>query len=238
MTIEHHVEQYSDDWYRLRIGIPTASEFHHILTPLGVPTRGDRRKKYMFKLIAERLIQQSMANSLPFYWLKRAKELEPDAANSFAAQFAHSRRLDRCGFFTTNDKRVGASPDRMLRHASGNIPDEGVEIKCPSPWVQVEYLLDGPDNNYTPQVQGQMLVTGVRTWHLWCYHPNMPGVHVLTVRDDLYCEKLARELFAFCNELDVETDRARRIGPYKLAELLRLSVEMADDTTGFAGLDV
>ena len=32
-------ETYSDDWHRARIGIPTASEFHNILTPGGVPTK-------------------------------------------------------------------------------------------------------------------------------------------------------------------------------------------------------
>jgi hypothetical protein len=68
--------------------------------------------------------------------------------------------------------------------------------------------------------------------HLWCWHPNMPPVHVETARDDEFIEKLAKELWHFCNELDAEIDRARRKGPYVLAKLLKLSAEMADDIPG------
>lgn len=242
MSIEHDCEQYSDEWHRLRLGIPTTSEFHNIFTPGGIPTRGDKRKRYMFKKIAERLIQQSMDDTFKGYWTKRGKEIEGDASIAFAGHEDIAKlivggwHMRKSGFWTTNDGKVGASPDRVLQRKMGLPPTEGVEIKCPSPWVQVEYLLEGPEDNYKPQVQGHMLVCGFRRVHLFSYHPLMPSVHKTFEREDDYCDKLARELFAFCNELDVETDRARRIGPFKLAELLRLSAEMADDSSIFAGL--
>lgn len=234
--IEHKHDQYSDEWYRARLGIPTASQFHNILTPTGMATRGDKRMKYMYRLIAERLLQQSMDDFAGSYWMKRAKALEQNAADAFIAGFP-KWKLRTIGFCTTDDGKVGASPDRVLSpiKVATVANDEGVEIKCPSPWVQVEYLLKGPDTNYAPQVQGHMLVTGFSVVHLWVWHPQMPPVHVRMMRDDEYIEKLARELFVFCNELDVETERARRMGPYKIAELLRLSAEIKDDTAEFSG---
>jgi hypothetical protein len=233
--IEVECEQYSDAWYRARLGKPTASQFHNIITPLGVPTRGDRRMKYMHRLIAERLLQQSMDDNFQSYWMKRGKELEAEAAAAFLQQsgLSNAWQVERIGLCTTNDGKVACSPDRVLRRGTDRKADEGVEIKCPTPWVQVEYLLEGVEDNYRPQVQGHMLICGFSSMHLWSYHPNMPSVHLRFTRDDLYIEKMARELFTFCNELDVETDRARRMGPYTLAKLLRLSAEISDDTVEY-----
>jgi hypothetical protein len=229
----HLCEQRSDAWYRLRMGIPTASQFHNILTPTGAPTKGDRRAKYKFRLIAERLLQQSMDDRFENYWTKRGQELEEQATEGFLAQVLKPGErfiLRKIGFITTDDGKIGASPDRILE--TGKHSEEGLEIKCPSPWVQVEYLLEGLESNYKPQVQGHMLVGGFKVMHLWCWHPLMPPVHIRTERDDDYIKKLARALFDFCNELDAETDRAQRKGNYKLAELLKLSAEMGNDIPG------
>jgi hypothetical protein len=226
----HLCKQGTDDWYRIKIGIPSASQFHNILTPTGAPTTGDRRAKYKFRLVAERLLQQSMDDRFENYWTKRGKELEHQAREAFV-DARNCTGIDEVGFVTTDDGKIGASPDGFLL-IDGKRSREGLEIKCPSPWVQVEYLLEGLENNYRPQVQGQMLVAGLECMHLWCWHPNMPEVHLPTLRDDDYIKKLARALFDFCNELDAETDRARRKGTYKLAELLRLSAEVGDDIPG------
>jgi hypothetical protein len=227
----HLCEQRSDEWYRLRLGIPTASQFHNILTPTGAPTKGDRRNKYKFRLVAERLLQQSMDDRFENFWTKRGRELEPPARQAFVATIPDCDGIEEIGFITTDDGKIGASPDGFLR-VGGLLSHEGLEIKCPSPWVQVEYLLEGLETNYKPQVQGQMLVGSLKAMHLWCWHPNMPAFHLVTLRDGDYIQKLARAVFDFCNELDAETDRARRVGPYKLAELLRLSAEMGDDVPG------
>jgi hypothetical protein len=227
----HQCEQRSDEWYRLRMGIPTSSQFHNILTPLGAPTTGDRRAKYKFRLVAERLLQQSMDDRFENYWTRRGLELEKKAREAFVASLDGCTGVETVGFITTDDGKIGASPDGFLR-LKGKRSDEGLEIKCPSPWVQVEYLLEGLESNYKPQVQGHMLVGGFKTMHLWCFHPAMPPVHIQTFRDTDYIQKLARALFDFCNELDAETDRAQRKGPYKLAELLKLSAEMGNDIPG------
>lgn len=229
--IIHQCEQRSDEWYRLRIGIPTASQFHNVITPLGAPTKGDRRAKYRYRLVAERLLAQSMDDRFENFWTRRGKELEGQARDAFVGQLDGCTGVETVGFITTDDGKIGASPDGFLQF-KGKRRQEGLEIKCPAPWVQVEYLLEGLESNYKPQVQGHMLVSGAKVMHLWCFHPAMPPVHIRTERDEDYIHKLAVELWHFCNELDAETERAQRIGPYKLAELLRLSAEMVQDVPG------
>lgn len=234
MIIHSNFQQRSDEWYKIRLGIPTASAFHNVITPLGVPTRGDRRKKYLYRLIAERLLQQSMDDRFENQWTRRGKELEDEAMMAFARHCKlNSDQLASVGFITTDDGKIGCSPDFLIRGKGKNAKvREAAEIKSPSPWVMVEYLLEGIGENWRPQVQGQIMIAELEQHHLWAYHPNMPPVHIVTKRDDKFIEKLAKELYFFCNELDIETERARRLGPYTLAKVLKLSAELRDDVPG------
>jgi hypothetical protein len=62
MSKIYRCEQGSMDWYRLRMGIPTASQFHKIVTPGG--KLSEQRHAYMYRLIAERLLMESMDQPL------------------------------------------------------------------------------------------------------------------------------------------------------------------------------
>ena len=46
-------QQGSEEWYRARLGIPTASNFSAIITPKGKPTASETRTRYLHKLLAE-----------------------------------------------------------------------------------------------------------------------------------------------------------------------------------------
>ena len=56
MPIFHDVAQYSEEYDRLKIGIPTSSNFHKIVTPQGKPSK--QWREYACVLIAERILQQ------------------------------------------------------------------------------------------------------------------------------------------------------------------------------------
>jgi hypothetical protein len=56
MPIFHEGAQYSEEYDRLKIGIPTSSNFHKIITPQGKPSR--QWRDYACVLIAERILQQ------------------------------------------------------------------------------------------------------------------------------------------------------------------------------------
>jgi hypothetical protein len=50
MPIFHDVAQYSEAYTRLKLGIPTSSHFHKIITPQGKPSR--QWREYACVLIA------------------------------------------------------------------------------------------------------------------------------------------------------------------------------------------
>ena len=58
MPIFHDVVQYSDAYDRLKLGIPTSSNFHKIITPQGNPSK--QWREYACVLIAERLLQRKI----------------------------------------------------------------------------------------------------------------------------------------------------------------------------------
>lgn len=208
----HHVEQRTDAWFRLRMGIPCTSGFKNLITPKGKPTKNERRTKYMNRLICERLLQYSMDDKFENYWTERGRDLEHPAAEAFA-EFTGYQLLDGC-FLTDDKQRIGCSPDRIIGDSYKDAR-MALEIKCPSPWEHLGYLLQGLDDDYKSQVQGQLLVGEFDMMHFWSWHPQMPPYHIVTVRDDDYIEVLARELLIFCKTLDDETERARAVGEFK-----------------------
>lgn len=205
--IEHIVEQGSDAWRSLRLGIPTASCFDQIVTP----SRGELSKssvKYAYRLICERLLKAPTDTLDGLEWVEHGKEMEPFAAKQYSFVADVDTRL--AGFFTTNDGAVGASPDRVIigRNAA-------LEIKCPSPWVHLGYLLDGPGVNYRPQVQGQLLVCEFDYVDFYSYHGRMPAGQTRTGRDEPFIKLLSSALTAFVDQLAEMTARAKALGVFQ-----------------------
>jgi hypothetical protein len=55
MPIFHpNVAQYSEEYDRLKLGIPTSSHFHKVITPQGKPSK--QWREYACVLIAERIL--------------------------------------------------------------------------------------------------------------------------------------------------------------------------------------
>jgi hypothetical protein len=213
------VQQGSMDWYALRMGRPTSSMFHKIVTPKGAPSA--QAVKYLYRLVAERLLHETTDDQLAFVdWVQRGKEQEPNAVAQF--NFTNEVQLEPGGLFTTDDGRLACSPDRLLRGMS-----EGVEVKCPAPWTQLEYLLDGPGDDYRPQVQGQMLVAEFRAVHFYSFHPQMPPLHKVTIPDRNYMGVLRSALSSFCDALDVMEARARSLGAYAVMTRVRRPMDVA-----------
>lgn len=209
MSIHHKVEQGSAAWYRIRLGIPSASNFDKLITPGGKPST--QARKYKYRLIAERLLRESQDDEIGMVrWVARGKELEPAAAAHF--EFVNNVKLERCGFFTTDDRRFGCSPDRLV---SGT--GEAVEIKSPAAWTHLGYLLDGPDETYTPQVQGQLLVGGFEAVRFLSFHPQCPVFERITLPNKDYQATLRDLLERFSEELERDTERARALGAYAVA---------------------
>jgi hypothetical protein len=210
----HNVDPYTQEWWKARLGIPTASQFHRIITNGGKPSA--QAREYMACLVAERLLgRTSQHRSVNTEWVERGNMLEPEALLKFQ-QVAYNKPpyrqfiLKTVGFVTTDDGRMGCSPDAMIE---GSV--EAVEAKCPSDHVHMGYLLDGPGNDYKAQVQGQLLVGGWDKVHFFSYHPRMPYCWREIGRDKKYLALLKPMMDEFCDELDRMTALARTLGNYK-----------------------
>ena len=222
MPIFHDVAQYSEAYESLRLGIPTSSNFHKIITPQGRPSK--QWREYACVLIAERILLRK----LEFYnspAMERGLIVEVDAADWY--EFDQNVTVQRIGFITDDDHTVGCSPDRL-------VGDEGLlEIKAPLPHTQVEYWLSGEVNErFRPQLQGQLHVSQ-RSWvDIVSWHDVLPKLVMRVAPDEKFMKALDRELqiFNFFIERAMEKIRAMNEvsvpeGKLALKAALRASLE-------------
>src|SRR5665213_3178043 len=154
--IIHDVKQGTDEWLRLRLGIPTASRFGEIITTggkKGVPGDSSSAPKYMHHLLAERITGQPIEGFKSQY-MERGSMLEERAVAAY--ELDHDCETEKVGFVASDDGRIGCSPDRFIVGQ-----DRGMlECKAPAPHTHVAYLLSatGAETEYKIQLQGQLWV--------------------------------------------------------------------------------
>lgn len=212
----HDCIQGTDEWLRLRKGLPTASNFHKIITP----KKGDLSKQarsYAFLLIAEKLLNETFESLRELDWIARGKDLEPDAIRMY--EFDQEIETTQIGFITDDEVTIGCSPDRL-------VGDKGLlEIKCPSPPNHISYMIDGFGEDYMCQAQGQLYISGRE----WCdrvsYHPLLPPYRQRTFRDEPYIDKLAAALKEFVAMKDEMLQRIRATGYFEERERLITATE-------------
>jgi len=181
------VAQYSEDYDRLKLGIPTSSNFHKIITPQGKSSK--QWREYACVLIAERLLQRK----IEFYnspAMERGLIVEAEAADWY--EFDQDVSVQKVGFITDDNHTVGCSPDRL-------VGDQGLlEIKAPLPHTQVEYCISGEvSERFRPQLQGQLYVSR-RSWvDILCWHDVLPKVVMRVEPDEQFINTLDRELQIF-----------------------------------------
>jgi len=202
----HDCQQGTPQWYALRLGIPTASEFHKIVTPTGKLSAQARR--YAFRLVTEKLLNQTLTSLDNLEWIERGRELEPDAVRMY--EFEEGAKTVPVGFITTDDGLLGASPDRLIDGRNA-----GLEVKCPAPHTHLEYMVDGFGNDYVPQVQGQMLVGELDYVDRYSFHPSMPPFRLRTYRDDQFIWNLAQALKQFTDQLHELTEKVKGMGYFQ-----------------------
>jgi predicted phage-related endonuclease len=126
--------------------------------------------------------------------MARGVELEPEARELF--EFNTGIEVTQVGICRHDSGLFSCSPDGLIGDFSG------LEIKCPSMAVHVEYLLGGKvPADYYQQVHGSMLVTGRKEWFFMSYYPGLKPFIFKEKIDVEFCEKLEAELMAFCADL-------------------------------------
>jgi hypothetical protein len=180
----HPVEQRSLEWMQLRAGIPTASEFDNLVTPKWEIRKGQTPATYLAKKLAERWLGGPIAD-FNTYDMDQGRILEEEAIPWFELERGVS--VIGVGFITTDDGRVGCSPDGLIGDHSG------IEIKCPAVHTHIGYALVGklPDD-YAAQVQGSLYVTGRQSWTFLSYHRRLPAL-LLFIEPDAKAQAALRE---------------------------------------------
>lgn len=203
--IYRDIEQGTPEWWAVRLGIPTASCFDKIVTP----AKGELSKSsraYAQYLVAETLLREPLEPERPDpYWIAWGKLHEPMAAQQYA--FTTDTEIETVGFVTTDDGRVGCSPDRLIIGERG-----AVEIKCPAPQTHMGYLIDGPGLDYKCQFQGQMAVAELAFVDFYSFHPLLPPVLIRIERDEPFITKMSAALIEFLAIRDEILAKARASG--------------------------
>lgn len=199
--IHHDVLQGTSEWLELRAGIPTASQFHKIITP---KTRklSAQAEDYLYRLLAERMLGRYLEETRSFYWAERGKQLEDEARAYYEA--LHNVETKTIGFITNDERTVGASPDRL-------VGDDGLlEIKCPSPEKHMGYLLGEPVTcDYWLQIQGQLWVSERSYCDVLSYHPELPSRVIRVERDIDTIVVLESAIGELVDRLAVMTEKMR-----------------------------
>jgi putative phage-type endonuclease len=185
--------QGSQEWLYVRAGIPTASQFDRIVTP--TCRKSSQRSAYMYELLAERLMGRPTVKHIN-WWMERGSTLEERAITFY--EFNRDMDTTAVGFVTTDDGRLGASPDRLVSE------DGCLEVKCPSEAVHMSYLMaaEGACEMYSIQVQGQLFVTD-RLWSdVLSWHPDLPPALVRIERNTEMIMKMRPLLYEFSDELE------------------------------------
>lgn len=191
-------QQNSLAWLEARRGIPTASEFGNLVTPKWKIREGGMVESYLAAKVAEAWTGK-VFDSINSFDMESGNLMQDEAIPWL--EFKLDKPIKSVGFCTTDDGKVGCSPDGMM-------DDAGCEVKCPRAHTQVRYLLDGvvPDD-YLPQVHGSMYVTGFKTWHFLSYRRDLPKLHIVVQRDEAIQKVISDAVDAFRKRFDAAIAR-------------------------------
>lgn len=197
MSVIHtEYQQGSEAWLTARAGIPTASEFDQLITAELKPRAWSTAMPNTY-----------LARKLAEYWIGRPmisyKGAQTDQGNILEEQaipwYEQEFNIDvqRVGMVTTDDGRIGCSPDGLIGE------DGGVEIKCPEAPTHVRYLLDGVvPKDYLPQVYGNLYVTGRKWWRFVSYRRHFPKLVIKVNRDEKEMAAIEDVLEDFLSKFD------------------------------------
>lgn len=161
---QYNIEQKSDEWFKKRLGVLTASRLSRVINVKGEITNT--------KQIAEELANEIITgniNKITTNAMERGSNLESEARNEF--EKATNMKVVETGIFIANDNSCGGSPD-------GLINDDGIiEIKCCLEKKHLENIKDIKNNkcpdSYKAQIQGNLYFTNREYCYFIAYNPDI-----------------------------------------------------------------
>ena len=185
-------KQQSPEWFKCKLGIPSAGSFHKILAK----GQGKTKKAYMLKLAAD-IITQEHRETYSNYHMERGNIQESMARDEYS--LITGRDVTQVGFIKNG--KVGASPDGLCGS------NGGIEIKSVIPEVQIETILaDKIPSGHLPQIQGNIWICETEWWDFVSYSPLIKNSNYMFIkrayRDNAMIKKIDEEVDKFLKELD------------------------------------
>jgi predicted phage-related endonuclease len=172
----HRVEQRTPEWFELRRGCLTASEFGPWLLKSD-KTSAKARESAICRILAgiaecwEPKVFETDA-------MRRGTEMEPEAIAAFEKW--SGKKVEDVGFCRSIHGMFGCSPDGLIVGESC-----GIEGKVPIPASHIAYRRAGViPEQYIYQVHGSMAVTGAKAWYFQSWNPGLASLRILVERDD------------------------------------------------------
>lgn len=144
----HNVEQNTEEWFDLRRGVATSSNFGKIMANYG-KAFGEPAKKYAYKIAYERVTGQDLEeDKYSNIHMENGHTYEPIACSEY--EYETFNQVSNGGFclHETND-HIGSSPDGLIYLNNG-----GIEIKSVIPFTQSKTL---KRNKFDPAHKWQIL---------------------------------------------------------------------------------
>lgn len=202
-------EQGTAEWYRARMGMPTASEFATVMRTKGRGESGEskERRTYMLKLAGELITGEPMENYSNVH-MERGKAMETEARDYYA--FVNNVEPQRIGFIVNG--LAGGSPDSLIGS------DGMLEIKTALPHILIDKLLRGEfPAEHKAQCQGNLWVAEREWIDIEVYWPKMPPFTKRAYRDDTYIRDLDAAVRQFNDELAQVVEHIRGYGTKEVA---------------------
>ncbi len=170
-------DQYSQEWWDVRRGVPTASEFNRIVTPAKWQM-GEGAKTYACELVAQAYdINYGETSDFATAAMRNGTIMEPEARRYYELETGSD--VQQVGFCLSDCGRWGCSPDGLVGD------DGGLELKHPTAATQVKWLMAGTvPIEHLAQCYGGMIVAKRSWWDFLSYYPGMEPLHVRVVPDE------------------------------------------------------
>jgi hypothetical protein len=202
------IEQGTPEWFAIRAGIPTASEFAKLLARGRSGGESEGRRKYLNRLAAEIY----MGKPADPEWegnrhTRRGHELEPEARELYSIATGHA--VVQVGF--VRNGRKGCSPDGLILGPDGK-PAGAVQIKTLLPHLMVAELLLSETRcppEHKAQVQGEAWICEIEWVDVMMHCPGLPPIIHHEPRDRPYIMGLISAHAQFLEELDAIVERVR-----------------------------
>jgi hypothetical protein len=186
--------QGTPEWLHARLGIPTASEMDALVSPEGKIRTGQGPETYLYKKLCERILGFSNDNANSFA-MAQGSILETEAAPWYS--FTNDIEVKKVGLCTTDDGRVGASPDGLIG------TNGGLEIKCFQPEHSLRCLMENAvPKEYALQIQTCLYVTQREWWDFLSYSRQFPALVIRVYPDAELQEAIRQALDKFLTKFD------------------------------------